>query len=101
MLFGRAEQGQKAARQLPARERSFERGNLCAEGLIGRLGLTKSLAEQSNDLPSSRLVAEHKTSACRARGLVAEHKDLELRKKTYWLEDWTTKGVFREFDDVG
>ena len=38
-------------------------------------------AEQSNDLPSKILVAEHKTSARRAWGLVAEHGDLVPRER--------------------
>ena len=55
---------------------------------MGRLGLTKSFAEQSNDLPSIRLVAEHRFSTCRAQGLVAEHGVLEPREKG--LTGWRT-----------
>ena len=66
-------------------------------GLLGQVRLTKSFAEQSNDLPSSRLAAEHKASACRARGLVAENGGLVPRKKTYLLTNWTTRGILEEF----
>ena len=80
-FFGRAEQGQKAARQLPAREHLLWARQLMCRGPLGPFRLTKSFAEQSNDLPSIRLVAEHKVGACRAQGLVAEHGGLRAKEK--------------------
>ena len=63
-------------------------------GPLGPFRLTKSFAEQSNDLPSIRLVTEHGVSACRAQGLVAEHGDLEPEENDLLAGGLDDRGVF-------